>query len=104
MFRASMPEAAIHEYGHPLGLENEIRPAGQMPMAAPSGDVGSTKERRQLNLGIPIALRPNPCHDFGALLLRKDVCHAPNCIIANAESPVPMRDSTLRWRRRFGGL
>jgi len=43
-----MPETAVHEDGEALASENEIWSAREGPMAAPSGDTGSAKNRAQL--------------------------------------------------------
>ena len=55
MLGASMPETPIHENGDPSLPENEIGPAKNVLVPAPSGYFGGAEQFYKGEFGIPVA-------------------------------------------------
>src|SRR5437879_711718 len=92
MFRAAVPETAIHEHGNVLLGKDEIRsddgracwPSAPLPLvyldhllSSPAGDAVLAEERQQGHLRLLIAPPANPRHHFRTLALGEYVRH-PN--------------------------
>lgn len=75
MFRAPMPEAAIHENDNPYATEGEVRLSKQRLMPPPAGYVTLPEYLRKSQFGSLVAPSTNPRHDFRALRCGENISH-----------------------------
>ena len=86
MFRAGVPEAAVHEDGDAGLAEDEIRPPENGLVTAPAGDAGGAEKTGQGDFSGLVPLTANPGHYFGTLGRGADVSHGSP---ARRVRPVP---------------
>jgi hypothetical protein len=62
--RTAVPEATIHENGHPLATKYEVRLAKQPLAPAPTANPRSFEKSNHPQLGVTITATPNARHYF----------------------------------------
>lgn len=75
MFRAAVPETAVHKHRDPHLRKNEIRPPKNGLIAPPTGNVVSVHQSHECEFGILVATCSNARHHPRPLCLAEDVSH-----------------------------